>query len=490
MQLVRPTILILSAACVLGSAPPAGELATAPRGAHASMWEAHRLEPPFPPGPPPTAEVLAAARAWEQTRPHASRSDIEVFGYLPYWVSGPDGLRYDVLTQVNYFGAHVEPDGELSNLNGWGDEATEQLVTMAHAEGCRVCLTVANFDDDEIHDLVTDPSARAAAISALLDEVLAMDADGVDVDFEGMDSVDKPYLVTFMQEMQAEFEAAMSDPWITLATPAVDWSGAYDYDELMYASNGLFFMGYGYHWSAGDPGPLAPKEGSTTWGSYSLAWSIEDYIEYGGYENRHEIIMGLPLYGRDWPSTSDAIPGEATATSDAVTYTSCATGAAQHGEQWDADSTTPYYMFEEYITATDEWEWHQVWYDHADSLLSKIELVVDYDIGGFGFWALQFDGNDPDLWDGIAELVGDDDDAADDDAADDDASDDDVSDDDTAMPDDDADDDDLGPNGFPPPHLEPGSGDDGCSCSAEGRAAYPAAGLLVLGLVGLRRRQG
>jgi len=448
------------------------------------MWEDHRFDPPFPPGPPPTPAVLAAARAWEETRPHMSRSPWEVFGYLPYWVSGPEGLRYDVLTQVNYFGAHVEPDGELSNLNGWGDEAAEQLVAMAHAEGCRVCLTVANFDDDEIHDLVTNPSHRAAAISALLDEVLAMNADGVDVDFEGMNSEDKPYLTTFMQEMQAEFEAAMSDPWITLATPAVDWSGAYDYDELMYASNGLFFMGYGYHWSAGDPGPLAPKEGSTTWGSYSLAWSIEDYIEYGGYENRHEIIMGLPLYGRDWPSTSDAIPGEATDVSDAITYTSCATGAAQYGEQWDADSTTPYYMYQ-------DGGWHQVWYDHADSLLSKIELVADYDIGGFGFWALQFDGNDPVLWDGIAEMVGDDDTADDDDASDDDdvTGDDDMSDDDVA-PDDDAGDDDVVPAGFPPPHLEPSGDEGGCSCSNDGRTAHSLVGLLALVALCLHRRQG
>jgi len=289
------TPLLAVALAMLGTAPPGAPPDPRPVGLHAVEYAAHVDDPPFPPGPPLPADVVAAARAWEESRPHRSRSDIEVIGYLPYWMDdGPDGLRYDVLTVVNYFAAHVEPDGDLSDLNGWGGEASEQLVTQAHAAGCRVALTVANFDDDELHDLLSSPSNRANAIEQLLDQVLAMNADGVDVDFEGMDTADKPHLTSFMQEMQAEFEAAMPDPWLTLATPAVDWSGAYDYDELMYASNGCFFMGYGYHWSAGDPGPLAPKSSSATWGSYCLSWSIEDYLEYGGEDNRHGIYMGLP----------------------------------------------------------------------------------------------------------------------------------------------------------------------------------------------------
>ena len=438
---------------------------------HARALALHREDDPFPPGPPLPADVVDAARDWELARPHAARGDLEVIGYLPYWVGGDDGIRFDVLTQLNYFAAEVDGQGNITALHGWGDTASEQLVAAAHAEGCRVCLVATNFDTDSLSTLLGDPSHRAAAIDNLLEQVLALDADGVDVDFERLASGDKQHLVSFMQELQSAFTAAMGDPWITLATPAVDWSGAYDYDELIEASNGLFVMGYSYHWSGSDPGPNAPKHSSATWGTYSLEWSVEDYLEWGGETNRHEVYLGLPLYGRDWPSVSDAIPGEATGTGESVVYHVAVDEAVEYGEQWDAESDTPYYMYQAQ-------GWHQVWYDDAESILSKIELVDDHDIGGFGFWALQFDDNDPDLWDELAALV-DDDDTDDDDTGDDDTSDDDVSDDDTG--DDDTGDDDDSPLVHPPPRENPGDGDQGCSCAAPA----PGSRLALLFPVGL-----
>ncbi len=391
-------------------------------GPHARMLAQHRDVAPFPPGPPLDAETVAAARAWEQGRPH-ERADVEVIGYLPYWVGGAGGLRLDVLTQVNYFAAEMSSSGDLTNLHGWGDAASQQLVTDAHAHGVRVCLVATNFSSSGIHGIVSSAANRQNAIDNLLAEVQALGADGVDIDFEGMDVGDKADLTLFMQELTAAFEAALPDPFVTLATPAVDWNGAYDYDELIYASDGLFIMGYGYHWSGGNPGPVAPKQSSGLWGSYSLEWSVEDYLEYGGQANRDEIYLGLPLYGYDWPSSSDTVPGTATGSGDAIFYTSAVAGAAIYGEQWDAESTTPYYLYQ-------DGGWHQVWYDHADSILAKVDLVADHDLGGFGFWALQYDDNDPALWDELAAIVGDDDDVGDDDSGDDD----DTGDDDTAGP--------------------------------------------------------
>ncbi len=460
---------------------------------HQRLLEQHRFDEPFQAGPGLPDEVVAAARAWEEAwaRPGATRtraargarSDLEVIGYLPHWVDdGIDGLRFDVMTQVNYFSLEMDSGGDIDYDHGWGGSASDELITAAHAEGCRVLVTVTNFSPSGLNTLLSSPSNRANAVATLVDEVIAGGADGVDVDFEGMGSGNKQDLVDFMQELQAALEAAMPNPWITLATPAVDWDGAYDYDELMFASNGLFIMGYGYHWSGGDPGPNAPKYGSNLWGSYSLAWTLADYVEWGGEANRHEVYLGLPLYGRDWPSVSDDIPGEATDDGSSIVYASAVTEAQQHGRQWDAESDTPYYMYQSQ-------GWHQVWYDDDESVLSKIDLVDEHDVGGFGFWALQFDGNDPLLWDELAALVGDDDDTGDDDTGDDD-----TGDDDTAGDDDTGDDDTSGDDdswvGHPPPRVTGGYGDEtGCSCEAPA----PADRRLALALGGLalvwRRRR-
>ncbi len=364
----------------------------------------HRDDPLPPATPAPDAATLAAARAWEEDRGKHGRAQYEVIGYLPYW-EGTSGLRLDVLTQLNWFAAEMNSSGDLTDLHGWGGTSAQNLMAEAHAEGCRFVLVTTNFSASGIHGVVSSPTNRANAIDNLLEQVLAMGADGVDIDFEGMDNADKADLVTFMEELTAAFEAEITDPWITLATPALDWNGSYDYDELIYNSSGLFIMGYAYHWSSGDPGPVAPKEGGGIWSEYSLTWTVEDYLTYGGEENRKEIFLGLPLYGRDWPSTSDTVPGTATADGTAIWIEDAIDEAATYGELWDATTSTPYYVYQ-------SGGWHQVWYDHAESVLSKIDLVEDYDLGGFGFWALQYDGNDPELWDAIDALNsgGDDDD--------------------------------------------------------------------------------
>ncbi len=489
---IRDLVLVAGMAIVsMVAVPPA----LAQSGPHARLLEQHRHDEPFAPGPALSAEVEAAAREWERawaepgvprTRAaRGARADLEVIGYLPSWVdAGIDGLRFDVLTQVNYFSLEMDSSGDIEYFHGWGGTASDDLITAAHAEGCRVLVTVTNFSSSSLNTLLSSPGHRANAVDTLVDQVLSGGADGVDVDFEGMSNANKDDLVAFMQELQAALEAVMANPWLTLATPAVDWSGAYDYDELMYASDGLFIMGYGFHYSSSDPGPNAPKYGSNLWGSYSLDWSLEDYIEYGGEANRHEVYLGLPLYGRDWPSVSDDIPGEATENGSSVTYTTAGSEAQQHGRQWDAESETPYYMYQSP-------GWHQVWYDDSESVLSKIELVDEHDVGGFGFWALQFDGNDALLWDELAAIVGDDDDDDDDTGGDDDtAGDDDTGDDDTG--DDDTGGDDDTTVFHPPPRITASYEDDtGCSCAAPDPRDRGLA-LAAFGLVsafGLRRRR-
>ncbi len=382
---------------------------------HAAELRAHRDDPPPEPGPPLDPAVIAAARAWEEGGGRQTRARYEVIGYLPYWEE-TGGLRLDVLTQVNWFAAEMSSSGDLTSLHGWGDAACQQLITQAHAEGCRVSLVTTNFSSSGIHGIVSSATNRANAIDNLLEQVVAMGADGVDVDFEGMSSSDRNDLLTFMEEMTAAFEAEIPGAWLTLATPAIDWSGAYDYDELIARSSGLFIMGYPFHGTWGDPGPVAPKDGGSTWGTYSLRWSVEDYVEYAGTANLPEVYLGLPLYGYDWEAASTSVPTTAVGSCTAIWIDDAMAEAATYGMLWDAESSTPYYN---YGSGTN----HQVWYDNVDSVLSKIDLAEDYELGGFGFWALQYDGNDPELWDAIAALNGDDDDDAaddDDDATDDD----------------------------------------------------------------------
>ena len=57
--------------------------------------------------------------------------------------------------------------------------------------------------------------------------------------------------------------------------PPVDWSNAWDYNALASISDGLFIMGYNYHYSGSSTtGPNSPLSGT----GYNLSWTVNDYL--------------------------------------------------------------------------------------------------------------------------------------------------------------------------------------------------------------------
>ncbi len=348
-------------------------------------WFEHR-DLPWDPAPPVPFRVAP--------RSLAARPPVTVFGYLPYWNVGKPTLvlHLDRLHVLAYFGASLGSDGALGDLHHWGTPTLAALIEQAHGSGVQVVLCVTNFDTASISAFLSSPSARAAAVSNLVTAVSAAGGDGVNVDFEGLPKANKADLVAFIADLKQALDAALGQAHVSLATPAVDWSGAFDYDRLAEASDGLFIMGYDYHWRGGPPGPVSPLAPSATWGKYSLSWTIDDYIEWGGDHNRPRFILGLPLYGFDWPTTGPDIPGTATAKAEARFYARCQTEAALYGPHWDADSSTPYYLYQDN-------SWHQVWCEDRQSLALKYALIAARGLGGVGFWALGYEEDLDEVWD-------------------------------------------------------------------------------------------
>ncbi len=308
------------------------------------------------------------------------RPDVTVYGYWPYWGDSLDTLAWDQLTDLALFGVELASDGSLTYEDRW-HEAAPQAMELAAPYGVRVHLTLICFSDPVMASVLPDPAKRALTIAEVSSLVERYGAHGVNVDFEGLDRAYKHDFTAFVQEMSEELED------VVVAMPAVDWDGAYDYDELAFASDGLFIMGYGYHWSGGNPGPVAPLYGGGIWGTHSLAWTVEDYVKWGAPPDK--IILGLPLYGRLWPTVDSAVPGDATGEGEAVTYSGAQAMLMDHSRRWDASTATPYLF-----PSTDE----QLWYDDAESLEAKMAYAVDQELQGFGFWALTYEDTDPELW--------------------------------------------------------------------------------------------
>lgn len=362
---MRALALSLALAALPAHAAPPVEVGP---GIHA----AQALRPPEGARPGPRARLPAP--------PTEGRPAVVVYGYLAYWAGSVETVPYASLTHLAIFNVDLRSDGTVAFTDRW-TEVAPRAVELAAPHGVKVHLTLTCFDDEVMRAVLPSASRRATLVDQLGDLVEGAGAHGVSVDCEGMPASLRGDFISFLAALDARV------PEISVALPSVDWSEAYDYAAIAGIADQLFIMGYGYHWSGGDPGPNAPLEGGAGWPTWSLAWSVEDYREKGVPDA--QIVLGLPLYGHRWPTTSTAVPGDSTGSASTVVMENAVPEAEAAGRCWDAHTLTPYALPSSRS---------QLWYDDTESVGLKAAWAVEQGLGGFGFWALDYEGGDPAFW--------------------------------------------------------------------------------------------
>jgi spore germination protein YaaH len=357
---------------------------------HIQEWLAHRDDQVD------YARIDSLAAAMPAPLPRAMAPTREIIGYLPYWqYNSYPNLNYQLLTQINYFSAELDGNGDITNYRNW---PRTELINFAHDRGVRVKLCATLFDwsgTGVVSTFLSNPASRQRAIDNLLEAVQSAGADGVDIDIEPLPKSQRNNMVTFIQDLVAVFKNAMPDAIVTMATPAVDWSGAWNYSTLANITDGLFIMAYDYHWSsAPTAGPVSPLEGF----SRDVTWTVNDYLKYSG-NNKEKLILGLPYYGYDWRVVSSTKYANTTGSANSRIYTAANDLAQNHGRRWDAASSTPWISYQ-------SGGWRQVWYDDSLSLALKYQLALEKDLAGVGMWALGYDGDRPELWGALADHFG------------------------------------------------------------------------------------
>lgn len=398
----RGPFLSAAAVLLLGLHLPSGARATEPppglppgfvppMSVHQLEWLEHRGKP-LPEPELPLPRVAPPARG-------ASPSTLRktVYGFMPYWkVADLSRVKWDLLSHVAYFSIELKADGSVTNQAGsyaWPSGAyVAALRRAARAAGVKVVLAATNMSSASIATLLGSAAARQNAIASLVALVQGQ-GDGVNVDLEGVPASQKENLVAFVKDLTEAIHAAVPGSHVSVCTPAVDWSGAFDYDALASSCDGLFIMAYDYHWrSGGEAGPCSPLAGGGVWSKYGVTWTVDDYLSDVSAANRGKLILGVPHYGYEWPTATTSVPSATTGAGSSITYDVARANAALHGRLWDAASSTPYYV---HSTGGA----HQGWYDDAESLGRKWDLVVSRDLGGTGIWALNYATADDLPWD-------------------------------------------------------------------------------------------
>ncbi len=320
----------------------------------------------------------------------------QVMGYHPYW-AGTAYTRYqwNLLSTIVFFSYEVDPTtGNYSNptvINTW---RTTNLVPTAHANGTEVQLCATLFGGTNLTNFLGNATARLRCIDSLIALVALRNAEGINIDFEGLPSSQKTNFVNFMQQLRDTLNRRRPSTKLSVALPAVDWGNAFDLAALSTICDQLFIMGYDFYWStAPTAGPTGLLYTGSIWGSRCNSRTIIDYLASGAA--RSKLILGVPYYGFRYPTDSNTYPTSTTGSGTSRTYAAAKTEANTYGWNWDDHSFSRYFMYQS------SGQWYQTWWHDSLSLAWMYRTVLMQGIGGVGMWALSYDGSNPELWNAL-----------------------------------------------------------------------------------------
>jgi len=376
--------------------------------------------------PGASAMASGAPTAAPTPTPRPGEGGTELYGYLPYWQMTDSMAAYlgDVpVTTLAMFSVSARRNGAVDSRDPGYKQITSDLgrriIADAHARGTRVELVFTSFGGDRngIFFGRLAPPARNPAPSAQSSPgasagpspapsptsassqppvppwqrtvgdltALATDlgVDGINVDVEQLDELDRAAYGEFLAALGAALRTAAPGATLTVATEA----GLRGTGNAMAAAaagvDRIFLMGYDYHWSGSQPGASSPVDRSD--GIYSLRWSIDQYVEAG--VPRDHILLGLPLYGMSWqttgPDRSAPVLGK--------------------GSTWIPNRHLDVLLDPTFTPGRDPLEiaeffirpegdvWRVTYYDSAATLRSKLAFARDQGLAGGGFWALGYE---------------------------------------------------------------------------------------------------
>jgi len=219
--------------------------------------------------------------------------------------------------------------------------------------------------------------------------------DGINVDVELLDELDRDAYGEFLGALRSALVAAIPGARLSVATEAGPRGVGNAAEAIGAGVDRVFLMGYDYHWSGSQPGASAPIDRSD--GTATLRWSIDRYVEAGVPRDR--ILLGLPLYGMSWRT----IGPDRTAP---VIGSGVAWIPNRHpdvlGDPGFHPARDPLEHAQFFVVPSGR-EWVITYYDSPATLRAKLALALDNGLAGGGFWAIGYERGLP----GYRELMAD-----------------------------------------------------------------------------------
>ncbi len=344
------------------------------------------------------AEEVFSYKGSDITLHYTGQPVAEIFGFFPYWMlPAADKINLDGITAISLFGLTSDANGNIITVHDgkpepgwqmWNSKELETFITRAKSKDIKLYITIKNFNKSEIERLVSSEDAQKQFISNAVQLVESKNLDGVNIDFEYL-TTPEPHIrfgfTKFIANLQAELKRKNSNYALTVDTFIK--SGAekdfFDINLLQEYVDSFVIMGYDFSTPGGNPGPVAPLEGTI-----SLLGYMQSYLERVPPE---KLILAVPYYGYDWPTTQPASAEKEKG--KIVSYAEVMNEYPEQNILWNEVAQTPYLNYKDTTTGQDR----IIHFENVRSLAIKYDFIRKKNLKGVGIWALGYDGNNQEL---------------------------------------------------------------------------------------------
>lgn len=303
---------------------------------------------------------------------------IEVNGYIePSTSERESAIVSNVglfLTYISPFSYHVNPDATLAPI----DDTAILNAARPFRIGPLMVVTNfrnGNFDTGLVDNLLNNPGLQDQLIQNIITVLRNKGYYGLNVDFERISPQNRQQYNAFLRKVVAALHPLGYVVSSALAPKPSDyetgaWHGAHDYRAHGEILDFVIIMTYEWGWSGGPPYAVAPID------------LVGDVLRYAvSVIPPKKIMMGIPLYGYDWPLPY--MPGGPWA--KRVSPQDALTTAAQFGAtiQFDTKTQSPFFNYYDRNGTK-----HVIWFEDARSVQAKFQLASRLGLRGVSYWVL------------------------------------------------------------------------------------------------------
>ncbi|WP_316568633.1 LysM peptidoglycan-binding domain-containing protein [Neobacillus sp. YIM B06451] len=281
--------------------------------------------------------------------------------------------RGNLFTYLSPFSYGVNEDGSLANLQ---DTLVLQGATSTNTVPL---LTITNtvsgsFSSDRAAAILRNPAVQDTLLANIIARMREKGYGGLNIDFEYVFPEDRENYNAFLRKAAARLHQEGYSLSTALAPKVSGTQKGLLYEAHDYPAHGeiadfVVLMTYEWGWSGGSPWAIAPVTEVRKVLDYAVT-----VIPPG------KIMMGVPLYGRDWK-----IPWVQGTYAKTVNLKSAVELATRFGVaiQYNETYEAPFFRYTE-----ETGQQHEVWYEDARSLQAKYDLVKQYGLRGVSYWVL------------------------------------------------------------------------------------------------------